>query len=77
MTRDYLNSPAGKSTPLSTSIEVMFDKIIASDVASSGKINKEKLIQNLLIGDVENLWLTNLFLFKLKPYYCFPRAYIK
>jgi hypothetical protein len=41
MTRDYLNSPAGKSTPLSTSIEVMFDKIIASDVASSGKINEE------------------------------------
>lgn len=35
MTRDFLNSPAGKSS-LSLCLEQMFDKIIASDVASSG-----------------------------------------
>lgn len=38
MIRDYQNGPAGKSaSTISPCIETMFDKIIASDVASSGK----------------------------------------
>ena len=36
MAKEFLNSPSGKGN-LSVCLEQMFDKIIASDVASSGK----------------------------------------
>ena len=36
--RDFLNGPQGKGN-FSVCLEQMFDKIVASDVASSGNIN--------------------------------------
>lgn len=44
MVRDFQNGPAGKSSSIiSPCIETMFDKIIASDVASSGGIGCDNM----------------------------------
>ncbi len=36
MVREYINSSANKGKPLSSCTETMFDRIIASDMTSSG-----------------------------------------
>lgn len=37
LVREYINQPANKLKPLSSCIEIMFDNIIATDAATSGK----------------------------------------